>query len=78
MLALAGLVDGPVVPGHGAPTDRAFVTAQQVDLAAVADLARERHDAGMTVEDAAAAGGPFPEATLVEAFGRAWKQLEER
>ena len=64
-------------PGHGAPADREFVTAQQADLAAVATLARERHAAGMTVEEAATASGPFPEATLREAFGRAWVQLEE-
>lgn len=74
--ALAGLVDGPVVPGHGAPTDRQFVTAQHADLTAVAELARDRHAAGMAVEDAARAGGPFPQQTMEEAFGRAWQQLE--
>ncbi len=74
--ALADLVTGPVIPGHGAPADREFVVSQQADLAAVAVLARALHADGMTVETAASEGGPFPEATLAEAFGRAWKQLE--
>lgn len=75
--ALADLVTGPVVPGHGAPADRSFVVAQQADLQAVADLARERHAAGMSADTAAAAGGPFPETTLREAFARAWLQLDQ-
>ena len=73
--ALADLVTGPVVPGHGTPADRDFVAAQQTDLATVADLARERHTAGMEVGAAAAAGGPFPQPTLLEAFARAWNHL---
>jgi glyoxylase-like metal-dependent hydrolase (beta-lactamase superfamily II) len=72
---LSNMITDAVVPGHGAPTDRPFVDAQQADLAAVAELARQRHADGMTIEAAAAAGGPFPEATLNEAFGRAWIQL---
>lgn len=74
---LEELIDGVVVPGHGAPTDRAFVAAQRADLAEVADLARDRHAAGMTADLAASAGGPFPHATLREAFGRAWRHLED-
>ena len=75
---LTDMITDAVVPGHGAPTDRAFVDAQRADLDAVADLARQRHAEGMTFEVAAAAGGPFPEATLSEAFGRAWIQLGPR
>lgn len=74
--ALETMITGAVVPGHGAPTDREFVVSQHGDLEAVASLARERHAAGMTVDVAAAAGGPFPEATMREAFGRAWPHLE--
>ena len=73
--ALVDLVKGPVVPGHGSPADREFVAAQRAELAGVAELARERHTDGMTVEAAAAGGGPFPEPTLKEAFGRAWSHL---
>jgi len=73
--ALADLVTDAVVPGHGPPTDRAFVDAQQADLVAVAKLARQRHADGMTSKTAAAAGGPFPDETLIEAFDRAWLQL---
>lgn len=73
--ALAKLVTGPVVPGHGAPADHEFVVTQQAHLATVAVLARQRYAAGITIEAAAAEGGPFPEATLTEAFGRAWSHL---
>lgn len=71
---LASTAGGAVIPGHGAPVDAAFVLAQAADLEAVADLARERHEAGMTPEEAAAAGGPYPERTLTEAFTQAWEQ----
>jgi glyoxylase-like metal-dependent hydrolase (beta-lactamase superfamily II) len=73
---LVDLVAGPVVPGHGAVVDAAFVVAQQTDLDLVAELANERHAAGMTVPDAAAAGGPFPAAVLRTAFSRVWPALE--
>jgi glyoxylase-like metal-dependent hydrolase (beta-lactamase superfamily II) len=76
MAGLLALVDGPVVPGHGAVADRAFVAAQQQDLAEVARLALERHAQGMTVPQAAAAGGPFPRETLETAFARVWPGLE--
>jgi glyoxylase-like metal-dependent hydrolase (beta-lactamase superfamily II) len=73
---LLPLISGPVVPGHGAVADLAFVSSQQQDLAEVARLATERHAAGMTVEQAAAAGGPFPQEALESAFARAWPGLE--
>ena len=61
-----GLVgeDDVVVPSHGTPVDRAFVVAQRRDLATVADLVRELHDAGVSVEDAVTVGGrrwPVPD-----------------
>lgn len=74
--ALLPLAAGPVVPGHGAIVDRAFVAAQQADLAEVARLALERHTLGMSVPQAAAAGGPFPADVLQTAFGRVWSGLE--
>jgi len=74
--ALADLITGPVIPGHGSPADHEFAVSQQADLAAVAILARARHANGMTVAAAAAEGGPFPQATLVEAFYRVWNHLE--
>jgi len=76
--ALEQLVTEVVVPGHGAPTDAAFVAAQRADLESVAELARARHAGGMTSQQAAVGGGPFPQGTMAEAFGRAWLQLEER
>ncbi|MEE9299289.1 MAG: MBL fold metallo-hydrolase [Acidimicrobiia bacterium] len=72
---LLDLVDGPVVPGHGATVDADFVGAQRDDLAEVARLARERHADGMTWEQAATAGGPFPADSLNQAFRRAWAQI---
>lgn len=74
--ALLEMVQGPVVPGHGSVVDRAFVAAQQQDLAEVARLAVERHAAGMTAEHAAATGGPFPSDALEAAFARVWPGLE--
>ena len=74
--ALAALVGGPVIPGHGGPADRDFVTGQQADLAEVARLAQERFEAGMPVAAAAQAGGPFGAAALEAAFTRAWPVLE--
>jgi glyoxylase-like metal-dependent hydrolase (beta-lactamase superfamily II) len=73
--SLLSMVGSVVVPGHGASVDAAFVAGQQAELAAVADLARRRHADGMTPEQAAAEGGPFPEASLTEAFARAWQQM---
>ena len=77
VLALEQHVAGVVVPGHGAPADTAFVVEQRAELAEVARLARERQEDGLSPEQAAAEGGPFPEETLREAFSRAWGQLEE-
>jgi glyoxylase-like metal-dependent hydrolase (beta-lactamase superfamily II) len=63
--ALLGLVGAGdlVVPGHGAVVDPSFVARQQVELTETADLNRELYDAGIPVDQAAAAGGdrwPFP------------------
>ncbi len=73
---VATLARGAVVPGHGAVVDAAFAAAQAGELAEVARLAAERHAAGMPVGDAARAGGPYGEAVLAEAFGRAWEHLD--
>lgn len=74
--ALLEMSEGPVVPGHGAVVDRAFVTAQQQDLAEVARLALEAHAAGMSIEAAATVGGPYPRDVLQLAFARVWPGLE--
>jgi glyoxylase-like metal-dependent hydrolase (beta-lactamase superfamily II) len=72
---LASNAGGVVVPGHGASVDAAFVLAQAEELAEVARIASDRNAAGMTPEQAAAAGGPYPERTLIDAFTRAWEQV---
>lgn len=67
-----------VVPGHGDVVDRAFVERQLADLATVAELIRELHDAGVDVDDAITAGRgrwPFPEACLVHAVERGFGAL---
>ena len=74
--ALLGLVEGPVVPGHGAVVDMAFLAAQHQHLAEVARLAEEGHAAGMSAEAAAAAGGPYPRDVMQAAFARVWPGLE--
>lgn len=73
--SLLSMVGAVAVPGHGAAVDAAFVAGQQAELADVAERARRRHAEGMTPEQAAAEGGPFPETSLAEAFARAWQQM---
>lgn len=68
-----------VVPGHGDVVDRAFTEAQRHDLAAVADLVRELHGAGVPAERALADGGdrwPWPAGGLAEAVRRGYAQLD--
>jgi glyoxylase-like metal-dependent hydrolase (beta-lactamase superfamily II) len=70
---LAG--DGPVVPGHGEVTDRAFVEAQTRELEIAARVAREAFDAGRPLEDVVG-DVPFPEPYGRECLQRAYRQLE--
>jgi glyoxylase-like metal-dependent hydrolase (beta-lactamase superfamily II) len=67
-------VSGPVVPGHGAVVDRAFVEAQRDEIEAAAGAARRIHGAGGSFEIAiAAVAYPAPVArTVVE---RTFEQL---
>lgn len=74
--ALLEVMGDRAVPGHGAPVDRAFISDQRDELAAIASLAAQRHADGMTSAQAAKLGGPFGEETLAKAFERAWAQLE--
>lgn len=74
MDAVADLVTGAVVPGHGAVVDQAFVLAQRAELGALAAAARAGHAAGRPV--AGVAGelpyfGKFAE----QAVERAYRQL---
>lgn len=67
-----------VVPGHGAPVDAGFVTAQQVDLAQAADVIRALHAAQVPPAKAAveAAGRwPFPPDQLATAVADGYRQL---
>jgi glyoxylase-like metal-dependent hydrolase (beta-lactamase superfamily II) len=72
--ALLELVDGPVVPGHGAVVDRGFVEGQAAVLTATAVAAREAFAAGLQ-PDAAARTVPLPEEVAVTAVARAFRQL---
>ena len=63
-----------VVPGHGEVGDRAFVESQLAAFRGVADLAREVHAGGRSIEDAIAAS-PFGPQTSRNAFERALAQL---
>jgi hypothetical protein len=58
LLAMAR--DATVVPGHGEPVERAFVSAQRDELFVVADLCRAVLDGEMGVADAIARS-PYPE-----------------
>jgi glyoxylase-like metal-dependent hydrolase (beta-lactamase superfamily II) len=76
---LGSVGDGTVViPGHGRPVDRAFVERQRDDLAAVADVIRERRLAGLSLETAQRepdARLPYPLDWLSHAFARGFEHL---
>jgi glyoxylase-like metal-dependent hydrolase (beta-lactamase superfamily II) len=72
--ALLALVDGPVVPGHGAVVDRGFVEEQAAVLTATAVAAREAFAEGRRPEEAASTV-PLPEQVAVTALTRAFRQL---
>jgi glyoxylase-like metal-dependent hydrolase (beta-lactamase superfamily II) len=72
--ALAALVTGPVVPGHGAVVDRAYVEAQRAELATLAERAREGHRDGRPAADVAR-GLPYFGEFAAEAVTKAYEQL---
>ena len=57
--ALARLVTGTIVPGHGDHAGRAFAEAQAAAIAAIAELARQVHAGKIVLEDALELT-PFP------------------
>lgn len=65
-----------VVPGHGAPVDRAFVEQQRNDIGIVAETIRDLATRGVPVADALdAAEWPFPRAELANAVRRGYQHL---
>jgi glyoxylase-like metal-dependent hydrolase (beta-lactamase superfamily II) len=74
MDAILDLVTGPVVPGHGAVVDRAFVADQRAELARLADAARAGHAQGRPAADTARDLPYFGE-FAVQAVERAYLQL---
>jgi glyoxylase-like metal-dependent hydrolase (beta-lactamase superfamily II) len=71
---LADLVRGPVVPGHGAVGDRAFVEGQLAAFLEIARLGREVHAGRMPLDDAIAAS-PFSPETSRAPLERTLAQL---
>jgi glyoxylase-like metal-dependent hydrolase (beta-lactamase superfamily II) len=69
-----------VVPGHGAPVGAAFVREQRDSLAALATRITALHAAGVSAEDALAAGGwpgwPYPAGGLEHAVARGYAALD--
>lgn len=72
--ALAGLVTGAVVPGHGAVVDRDFVLAQRAEHATLVARAREGHAAGRPAADVAAELPYFGD-YATDAVEKAYSQL---
>ena len=58
--ALAGLVTGTIVPGHGDHAGRSFAAAQATAFGRLVELARRIHMGNLTLDDALALT-PFPE-----------------
>lgn len=73
-LALLGLVDGTVVPGHGDPFERSFAERQVAELAELAGLARDAAK-GAIGRDEAIRRSPFPAEPTGEALERARLEL---
>ena len=70
-----------VVPSHGAPVDADFVRRQRDDLAAMATVIRERHEAGIPLAAAQRepdARLPYPLDWLQNAFARGYEQAEQQ
>jgi glyoxylase-like metal-dependent hydrolase (beta-lactamase superfamily II) len=62
-----------VVPGHGAPVDKAFVLDQRLDVVDVAEQIRALMDRRVPVEEALAVGSwPFPADRLTDAVARGY------
>ena len=72
--ALAGLVTGAVVPGHGEPADRHWAARQAADLRLMSELAAAVHAGQLSVE-AAIDRSPFPADDSREPLERALAQL---
>jgi glyoxylase-like metal-dependent hydrolase (beta-lactamase superfamily II) len=75
--ALLPLCRGPVVPGHGAVVDRAYVAAQQQELAATAALLRRAH-AESRPASTVWPDLPYPEDAARYAVTRAYRQLDNQ
>ena len=73
--AVAELVTGRVVPGHGAIVDRAFVQAQRAELAELVTRSRAGHAEGRPAADVAR-DLPYFGQYATEAVERAYLQLQ--
>ncbi len=73
--ALLELVDGTVVPGHGAPFERSFVERQVAELAALAELGRDAVSGAIGLDEAIRRS-PFPADATGDALDRARLELE--
>jgi glyoxylase-like metal-dependent hydrolase (beta-lactamase superfamily II) len=77
LIQLLNLPFDTVVPGHGKAVGRDFVVQEAGKLALVAQLIRDFHALGMTVDQALAADGwPYRRALLTEAVRRGFAQLD--
>lgn len=65
-----------VVPGHGAPVDRDFVTEQRAAIGVVAETIRDLAGRGVPADQAlASASWPYPREELATAVSRGYAQL---
>ncbi len=71
---LTGIIDGPVVPGHGDVADRAFAERQHAEFVTLVALARQVHGGEAALEDAVRRA-PYPVSTAREPLERALAQL---
>ena len=69
------MLEPTVVPGHGDVVDAAFFAAQQAEIEAIAEIAREGHNDGAPIEELTTSG-PYPPKTMQAAISRAYLQLD--
>ena len=75
LTTLLSRIEGPVVPGHGAPVDRAFVENQRADIVGTVELARIGFANGTPLDQLDLSDAPFPGEVSRSVIGRTYAQL---
>jgi glyoxylase-like metal-dependent hydrolase (beta-lactamase superfamily II) len=72
---LLGYVEGPVVPGHGAPVDRTYVEGQKRDIFTTVEIVRASYDGGTPIDEIDLRAAAFPMEVSRAVAERTYAQL---